>query len=129
MVDFGTDSSVNPRLNFELVSGRRNLAEALLRRLKTPRGGLWYDPNYGTDIRQYLNHEYDPEGVEIAFEIEQKVISEVTKDPRVKSAVCRFMSGGLADRYGKIHLVVTTAAGPFDLVLSIDQITGEVVAQ
>jgi phage baseplate assembly protein W len=57
----GIDISATAELNaaFSLVSGRRALAEACIRRLTTPRGGLFYAPNYGTDVREMLMARLD----------------------------------------------------------------------
>ena len=38
-----------------LVGGLLNLGQALAHRLETPRGGLFYDGDYGTDLRAYCN--------------------------------------------------------------------------
>jgi hypothetical protein len=55
--DFGTDISCYPDLDgsFGLVSGFTLIAQDLARRLETPRGGLFYDSNYGTDVRGWVN--------------------------------------------------------------------------
>ena len=45
------------------VSGVAALTQALLRRLTTPRGGLFYDPNYGTDIRAWVGETTTPDRV------------------------------------------------------------------
>lgn len=58
MIDGGTDLTVFPDLSFnQTVTGRRNRAEALARRLMTPPGGLFYSDDYGLDIREYLNDD------------------------------------------------------------------------
>jgi hypothetical protein len=54
--DYGTDISCYPDIDasFGVVSGF-TLIEDLARRLETPRGGLFYDSNYGTDVRGWVN--------------------------------------------------------------------------
>ena len=58
-VDLGTDISTPAALDidpsFATVSGATCLAQALARRLVTPRGTLLDDAGYGTDLRSYLN--------------------------------------------------------------------------
>ncbi len=59
MTDFVVDVSTFPDLDssFTLITGRRVIAEAILRRLLTPRGGLAYDPDFGLDVRGWLNED------------------------------------------------------------------------
>jgi hypothetical protein len=78
----GVDVSCYPDLDplGTLVSGNTALAQAIARRLTTPRGGLFYDTNYGTDLRLYLN-----EGMtnEAQSRIKAAIESECAKDERV----------------------------------------------
>ena len=120
MTDFGTDLTIKPDLSFELVSGKRNLALALMRRLVTPRGGLFYDPNYGTDLRRYLNEAYGSVNDALKYEVEQVAMNEVEKDPRVldSSAVLEF--GQIGQRSAKLTVIILTRDGPFTLVATAD---------
>src|SRR4051812_20722035 len=38
-----------------LATGLENVGNAMCRRLITPRGALFYDPEYGFDVRSFLN--------------------------------------------------------------------------
>lgn len=62
MPDYGTDLSCVVDLDAGLaeVTGNTLLAQALARRLITPRGGLLDDPNYGYDLTQFLNADIGP---------------------------------------------------------------------
>jgi hypothetical protein len=62
----------------------QGLAEALLHRIDCPRGELPDDPNYGMDLRSYINR-----GVSNAelFALAGEIRNEWTKDDRVESAV------------------------------------------
>jgi hypothetical protein len=62
------------------VDGVTVLAQALYRRIITPRGGLIYDLNYGFDIRQFLNADVAQGDIaRIAFGVD----TEFRKDQRV----------------------------------------------
>lgn len=110
MTDFGTDLCLTP-LGFTLCSGLDNLAWALARRLQTPRGGLFYDPTYGHDLRQYL-HAND--SGELRFEMVAGIELEVEKDPRV--ATCSAEVLALGRDLLRVELTVETRAGPFRLI-------------
>lgn len=129
MADFGTDFSAIDDIdaNLSLVSGRTCLMQALLRRLLTPRGGLFYAPNYGTDIMRFVNTSTD------ARVIEQAIETELLQDERVDNVQCTVTIDEPADKSitggktFKIDLTLETAEGPFDLTASIDAITGKIL--
>lgn len=82
MADYGVDLACVTDLSEEcrIVSGARLLAEALVRRLMTPRGMLIDDPDYGTDLREFLNEDFDDLAlVRVLSEARQ----ELLKDERV----------------------------------------------
>ena len=112
---------------FGLASGRQNLANALGRRLITPRGGLFYDPDYGFDVRSYLNIALTRTKM---GELVSGIEDECRKDPRVQNVVAQATPIGspLVDLV--INLLVTPAAGPsFPLELSIaDLVAGNALA-
>jgi len=66
--------------NLSLVEGRTALAQSTARRIITPRGGLYYDPNYGTDIRGRLHRPFP------AALTARLVEQEALKDERVENA-------------------------------------------
>jgi hypothetical protein len=114
-VDVVTDASPD----FRLARGRRNLANALARRLSTPRGGLWYAPDYGLDLREYLHAGVTTREL---GGLPAAVTLEVLKDPRVQAAAVdvKYSPG---HQSLVVNLTITTAAGPFKLILSVDQVT------
>lgn len=121
MADLGTDfagvNDITPTL--QVVSGRRCLIEAIARRLITPRGALWYDPDYGYDLRQYLS------GITVAAgSIAASVAAEAEKDERVEQASADVtFSGSVLN----VKLAIADAAGPFQFVLRISQVTVEIL--
>lgn len=106
---------------FVLVSGSRNVALAICRRLLTPRGRLFYDPNYGFDLAQYCNAEVSTNTMD---EIRSGVEAEALKDPRVKDARCVVSWEPSATRF-VVSLRGVTSAGPFRLVMGIASATVE----
>lgn len=122
MPDYGTDVSAIPSLSFELKTGIDNLAEAIARRFSTPRGGLFYDLDYGYDLRDLVNKRFTGDSV---YEIASEIAAEAEKDPRILSADAELEKTG--DRSYKIALQLETAEGPFELILAIDAVTVEVL--
>ena len=119
MADLGQDLSCIEDLDESMseVSGLRCLAEALARRITTPRGRLIDDPNYGIDVADWLEDDLtDAELGQVAAQID----GEIGKDERVvsSSTVVTFNGGVLiATISGK------SGAGPFKFVLAIDAVT------
>lgn len=121
-MDLGTDLSALPDLSFSLKSGRANLVEALARRLMTPRGGLFYDLNYGFDLRAYLQEDINPQTV---FELESLVAVELQKDQRVLAAevtVSQPEHNAL-----RLDALIQLADGPFRLILRATDVSVEVL--
>jgi phage baseplate assembly protein W len=77
-----TDLGCLPDLSFALISDRRALAEALYRRLTTPRGGLFYAPDYGDDLREMLLARLDDSAL---FAWKARIEQECMRDDRVDS--------------------------------------------
>ena len=122
--EFGVDLSalsnagdLDPK--FPTQTGYANLGEAIARRLSTPRGGLFYAPNYGTDIRDMLNDSMTPDRI---AQIQGSVEAEALKDDRVLSAQC-VASFSFAASTLAVNLQLATAAGPFRLVLGVTSVT------
>lgn len=123
VTDYGIDlagvDDLSPGLT--VVSGRLGLIQAIARRLITPRGGLFYDPDYGYDVRQFLSGD-----VRSTSEIASGVSAEAEKDERVAqaSASVSFVGNTLM-----ISLSITDGAGPFPLVLQVSQVTVAILNQ
>lgn len=117
----GTDLSLWPDLDPSgaLVSGARCLAQALLRRLTTPRGGLFYDPGYGTDIRDLIGESLATDG---ADSLAQAIEQEVSQDERVLLATAT-MTFDQRTNIVAGTLSIQTSSGPFTLVLSVSAVT------
>ena len=120
---FGTDISALSDLTFGLKRDRENLGEAIARRLQTPRGGLFYDPSYGLDIRAYLSSGMTQA---VINEIASRAARECRKDARVLAAAVLVTPVGTRRLELKIEL--TTTSGTFDLVLAVGDVTVEVLS-
>jgi phage baseplate assembly protein W len=113
----GVDISCYPDLDagFSLVSGRTALGQALARRLETPRGGLFYDPDYGTDVREMVN---DAATSAFAQQRQQQIEAEALKDERVGTATAT-VTYSPPTSTATIKLDVDTAAGPYTFILAV----------
>lgn len=116
--DFGTDLSATDDVTDDMaeVSGLTVVAQAIYRRLSTPRATLWRDPNYGLDLREYLSKAQTP--AQIAA-IPGQVRLEIQKDERVSSAVVTVREISLLSLV--IDISVTTGQGPFKMTLTATQ--------
>lgn len=125
MADFGTDlagvADIDP--TGAVVTGTRAVGEAIARRLSTPRGRVIDDPNYGTDLTQFVN---DDIGTRTLSELQASAIAEALKDERVLTCRCT----ATLSRVGVLSVQVsyTTADGPFALVLSVSQTSVQVLS-
>lgn len=121
MADLGLTISCLGDLDpsFAMVSGRRGLAQEIANRLISPRGSYLPDPEYGFDVRAFLNESI---GIGEIFRIESGVESEALKDERVDDAdaTVTYIESSASLR---IELRLVDGQGPFDLVISIDALT------
>lgn len=117
--DHGTDIAGFAYLSplFGLASGRVNLANALARRLTTPAGTLDDHPEYGYDIRQFLNDDFTPTK---AAAVRASVKAQCELDERVQSVRVDF---SIVQGIATLRLSVEDDDGPFDLVLRVDGVS------
>lgn len=119
--DFGSDISVFPDLDpgFGIITGTRVVAEAVAKRLLTPRGVLAGAPHYGFDVRALVN-EYirDRDQARLQSAIER----EAEADERVKRASCQISYDSIA-QVMHITVGIETDAGPFSLVLGVTAVS------
>src|SRR5690606_14694811 len=97
------------------VSGREALAQAVARRLTAERGSLFYDPNYGTDVRLSLNDSATSASL---FRLRTAIEAEAMKDERVERARVTVA----AEDNGRaitVQLSLVDSDGPFQLVLEV----------
>ncbi len=109
---------------FRAVTGRTAVAQALLRRLVTPRGGLLGEPLYGLDVRAWTNDTIDARALRA---LETAAATQLRRDERVDdvSLVATFADDVLR-LVGRVRLVGDTT--PLRLTLAIAAVTAEVIA-
>lgn len=96
------------------VTGRTALAHRILRRLTTPRGGLFYAPTYGYDLTELIGSSV-PVSV-----VEQRVLEQVLAEEEVADAraTATLLNGTLS-----VEIQTVDAEGPFTLVLNASELT------
>lgn len=94
------------------------MIQAVARRLETPRGGLFYDEEYGTDLRAYVNSNAGP------LEIARAAELEAMKDERVLAADATVNRSGQSIT---VTMKLTLADGPFDLTLDVSDLTVDLI--
>lgn len=128
MADLGTDircGALGRGIGkvFALATGRTNLALAIARRLCTPRGGLFYDPDYGFSLIMLLSSEAPRSAI---LAIGPAIAQEAEKDERVLSARADLVFND-QERKLTITLYLTDADGPFRLILAASAVTVEIL--
>lgn len=123
--DYGTGLNVTTDwpLSFQYASGLANLGNNLLRRLTTPRGSLAWDRNCGWDVRQLFRSGFTADAINAAS---SAISAECEKDERVESASTELTFIAAASTL-IIAVSIITAAGPFVLVLSVDNLTVQIL--
>lgn len=112
--DFAGVLDVTPTL--AVATGPRALADAILRRLTTPRGGHFEDPLYGYDLRAQIGAA-TPVSV-----IQQRVLEQVLAEEEVADArVSVTRSNGTL----RVVIDVIVASGPFRLTVIPNELTIE----
>lgn len=124
-INFGTDTwCLDSMRTGHLVTGPLLVAQAAYRRLITPRGmlqGGQDEANYGFDILTQLGTAVTPNTVAA---LPGMIQSELLKDERIQTAdvVVTAATNGPAVTFN-INIQAQTAAGPFTLVLSVNDVT------
>lgn len=124
--DYGSDvacvTDIDPA--FAMVSGPTAVAQAIARRLITPRGGLHYDGTYGYDLRQHLNGSIEDGDT---FVVASSVETQCEQDERVRSASARVTYDALTETL-RVTIALVLDDGPFELVLGVSAVTVEVLS-
>lgn len=115
--DFSGFDDLDPRLLFlegdadEVTS----LIQAVARRYITPRGGLFYDPSYGLDLRQFISSSFSP------AQMEALIAAEARKEERVTDCVATVTVSG--DTFEVEIRCTASLGGTFDFTLSVSQVS------
>lgn len=127
LIDGGSDVLVFPGLDetFTLINDGRVLAEALARRLLTPRGTLPFHADYGFDLRNYVNESMTQD---VLYRLKAAVERECELDERVLAASAT-VTYGYQTQALRVRVSVTTSNGPFKFVLNVTSLTAELLGE
>lgn len=127
-VVFGQDTSCLTDVGLvdtQITDPRILVGQRIARRLQTPHGALANigdDPDFGWDVHQLINARLSPGTLS---QYEQQISAECTKDECVQSATVTITQG--AGGSVSISVDMQSSAGPFELVLSVDQLTSSLI--
>jgi phage baseplate assembly protein W len=121
MTDFGRDlwCDGDTRPDCAEVTGLPLVAQAVIRRWETPRGGCFYDPNYGEGLLD-LVHQAGITGPDVASLLERGSM----KDERVDSASAEATIDVESETI-TATVRLETSLGPFSMTVSIDALRVE----
>ena len=115
---WGTPSGQDLSSPAYMASGFQCVGEAIARRWGTSPGQLIDDPNYGYNLTDLVSDDIDASDLP---RIQQRAAAEALKDERVLGCIVQMTlptSGVLT-----VTAQVTTAAGPFKLVVAVSAVT------
>lgn len=121
--DFGTDLGSYPSIDFRPRNSRRNVADALYRRFTTPRAKLKAHPDYGFDLRAFLNETITDD---VLVDIKTACEREAEKDERVLS-IDVAITFSPTTQILSIKMEILTAEGPFSMVLTVSSLSIEML--
>ena len=124
-VDYGNDIDCVGDLTFAMgtVDGSTMMAQSIARRLTTSRAGLFYSPEYGYNLRQFLS------AVEPSISaLNGAVENEVLKDPRVYD-VDVSAEFNASTKTASVSVVGHGSEGPFDLTVLVSEISVELLRE
>jgi hypothetical protein len=125
--DFGTDLDCGVEglsAQFELVSGRTALVQALLHRFQTERGTLVDDRDYGLDTTAWVGMRVT---TPLLISWQQALANEAKKDERVLSAKASITFDAQASTL-TFALAVTTAEGPFVMTVAVTALSVDLLS-
>jgi hypothetical protein len=130
VVEFGADMRVTVEDGVfdldptgALDTPARAVAMAVARRFVVERGALFYDPNYGLDLRGYLAKAMTPGEL---FALRSLVTAEAEKDERVQSADADVSFDPTTNAL-RVRIVCTSALGTFSLTLDVSSLSVELL--
>lgn len=123
--NFGKDTSCTDSLKTgRFVTGPRLVAEAVYRRLTTPRGmlrGGEEEADYGLDLTELIGSVSNRSD---AAALPGRIENELRKDERIESVKVTVTetTQGVAKSF-EVFVEATTSEGPFDLTLAVSDVT------
>jgi hypothetical protein len=119
--DYGSDVAMEPDFDetWTLITGRRVMAERLVRRFTTPKGTLPFWPDDGFDVRDWLREEISRATL---HELRQSLVNEGEKDEQLLSLDVSITFNPSSETLS-VTLSCVDADGPFTLVLNVSALT------
>ncbi len=115
-----------PLVDTQVTDPAQLIGQRIVRRLTTPRGALALigdDPNFGYDVRQWINNKAGPGDIALA---QAAIEAECLKDEQVISVNASIAFSAQTSAMA-ITLQLVTNAGPFTLTLNVGQLTVDMV--
>lgn len=127
-MSYGRDTwAVNGVRSGRLVTGTLLVAQALYRRLITPRGSLLYDLSYGLDLSEFVG-EVGPELAAAA--LPGMIRNELTKDDRVSdvdATITVSTEGAETTLVIEIAAVLADSGEEFSLTVAVSGVTTQLL--
>ena len=130
MTDYGTDTYCRDSMKTgRMVSGATLIGQRFYHALITPRGALIGGPDeesFGEDFSSLVG---SPAGIESERAIREKIQRAASKDEEILSVAIQIQTtvettGSVSH---EVQIAADTSSGPFNLVLSIDDLSVELV--
>jgi hypothetical protein len=123
--DFGRDLAGTITLSTaRTVAGQELYVNAMVRRITTPRGKLYFHRNYGIDVRQLLGQGTAPGDLR---KHAADIVAEIENDPRTLRSTVAAQITESKDSDGTSTLAISVSGystrGPFDFVVTVDKVT------
>lgn len=133
-IDFGTDlrAIMDMDPNGRTIRGAKFVGQEIARRLLCPRGGVLGCPDYGLDVRDYMQQNLTSRDMP---RVQGEIATEVGKDSRVDTFTVKCaltQNGGTAvtpENLLTIEVRGVCSAGPFNFVLNVSDVTVEFLDQ
>ena len=116
-IDIDCSTDLSPGMG--LVEDSTAIKQAIVRRLMTQRGGLWYSEAYGFDIRRMLNA---PMTKKTVWKIQAAIYAQAMADERVKVARC-IVEWIYQTSTLRVNLALQTDLGPVNMTMEISDLT------
>lgn len=111
-MDLEVDTDANMHLAEDVLT-------AVVDRITTPRGGLWYSDAYGDDVRRHVGT------TQHVLVIAQGLEAQALADERVENAAAQATFGD--DGAMSIAMSIESSDGPFEFTLAVDQVSAKLL--
>jgi len=119
----GYDGATPVTAAIAMASGLTLLGQDIAARLETPRGSIWYAPNYGRDLRRHIGR---PRVDGVLWEVQAEAQSEVLADDRIDECSVTAEWTGTDGMQVTVRAVASTAES-FALTLSVSDLTVDIL--